>query len=149
MLSPMMEEHDIHVSVCDVEIKEETIEITLKTFLDDLQLAVGLEPGEKTPDDYTSSDEMIRLYINKTIQLQLGLEQVDLELENISASNDAVWITLSANAPFNLHKRLEIGYDFLTEIYPDQTNIINIRYNKKKKTFSLNQNKKEISYEFE
>ena len=51
--------HDIHVSVCDIELEDKNIEVTLKTFLDDLQIAVGLTPGEELPEDYSSAEELI------------------------------------------------------------------------------------------
>ena len=43
---PFMD-HDIHVSICEIEMSGEQMEVTLKTFLDDLQIAVGLVPGEE------------------------------------------------------------------------------------------------------
>jgi len=39
-------DHDIHIGVCDIKIEDTSVEVTIKTFIDDLQIAVGLEPGQ-------------------------------------------------------------------------------------------------------
>jgi len=142
-------DHDIHVSVCDIEVSQASIEVTLKTFIDDLQLAVGLQPGEDVPSDYTSADDLISKYISSTIKLHLDRQDIDLRIEDISASNDAIWITLTSDLNSADNTNLSIDYTFLTELYADQTNIININHNQRKKTFSLNHKKKEVSYELD
>lgn len=142
-------DHDIHVSVCDIELKNSSIEVTVKTFIDDLQIAVGLEPGQELPENYTSSDEMISAYLSSTISLQLGEQNIDLVVDDISASNDAVWITLTSGPITYDNGSLGLDYSLLTELYSDQTNIINIRHKETKETFSLNHTNKEVTYELD
>lgn len=143
-----LEDHDIHVSICDIEVHQEKVEITVKTFIDDLQIAVGLTPGEEVPDNYTSANEMITSYIENSMILSLSKEDVHLEITDISASNDAVWITLSANNVTPMTGTLSFSSSFLTEIYDDQTNIVNIKIADEKKTFSLNKKTKNITHDF-
>lgn len=142
-------DHDIHVSVCDIELKQASIEVTVKTFIDDLQIAVGLVPGEEVPADYTSADEVIAKYLSSTISLHLDDQMIDLKVDDISASNDAVWITLTSGTLAYDNGSLDLDYSLLTELYNDQTNIINIRHKETKETFSLNYTKKEVTYELD
>ena len=143
-------DHDIHVSVCDIELSEHQVEVTVKTFIDDLQIAVGLEPGQEVPEGYTSSDDMITRYLSSTISLHLDKQNIHLNVDDISASNDAVWITLTSDTITSYDaKHLNLDYSLLTEVYNDQTNIINITHKEAKKTFSLNHKKKEVAYELD
>ena len=143
-----MEEHDIHVSICEIEVLSQKVEITVKTFIDDLQLAVGLTPGEEVPDDYTSAEEMIEMYLKESMVFSLSNNLLDLKIDDISASDDAVWITLTADIVQSPSSMLSFSSTFLTEIYDDQTNIVNIKINDQKKTFSLNKKIKNIRHEF-
>ncbi len=143
LLNVSYSEHDIHLSICDIEIKEDHISLTLKTFLDDLQLAVGLVPGAEIPKNYSSADEMIAKYISTSIHIQLGDQPVTFVLEDISGSVDAVWITVRVDKNKQSGK-LKFTSSFLTELYKDQTNLVNVRNGKEKKSFILDKKKHEF-----
>lgn len=145
-LLPYSDVHDIHVSVADIEIEDQTIEITMKTFLDDLQLAMGLTPGEEIPDSYSSSDEMISNYILTTTSLALDGEDTLLNISSIDAAADAVWITIEVRQTDPIFQSLEWTSTFLTDIYDDQTNIVNIKFNGKRKVYSLNRKKSLVEF---
>ena len=138
-------DHDIHVSICEIEMSGEQMEVTLKTFLDDLQIAVGLVPGEELPSDYTSADELIETYISESIQIAADDDQLDLEIKDIASSPEAVWITITARHPIPV-KELFITNTFLTEVYNDQTNLINIKYGNQKDSFILNGKKQQAQF---
>ena len=138
--------HDIHVSVCEIDLKEEKGELLLKTFLDDLQMAIGLVPGEELPEDYTSADEMIDSYIQKSIKLTVGGEGVPLVLEDISTSGiEAVWITYRLDKTLDSPlEELKIENSLLTEVYNDQTNLIKVSYGDRRKTFTMDRKKRTV-----
>ncbi len=137
-------EHDIHVSVSDIEIKETRVEVTIKTFLDDLQFAIGLTPGEELPADYTSADQMIAEYIADKILLSTDDDTISLEMTDLSASMDAVWITLEGDwTGQNNDKALTIVQSLLTEVYSDQTNLINVKWATGKDSALLDRKKKQ------
>ncbi len=141
--------HDIHVSICDIDISDELIEVTLKTFLDDLQIAMGLVPGEELPDDYTSSNEMIDQYVQSRVKFNVNGMDQSININDISASNDAVWITMNVIKTSEELKSLKIVNSFLTEVYDDQTNIVNIKADRNKESYILNKQKHLINYEVE
>lgn len=145
-LTPL--DHDIHVSICDIEVNSDQIELTLKTFLDDLQLAVGLTPGEELPDDYTSADELIGNYLSSSIQLRFGDMLIPLSINDMTASQDAIWITIVTDLPKTVSS-ISITNKFLTELYRDQTNLVNIKYGNEKESFILDTKKIEIVYKLD
>jgi hypothetical protein len=146
-LAPALMVHDIHVSVCEIELQPNSMEMTLKTFLDDLQLAVGLKPGDQVPEQYTSADQMIEEYISSSMTVSVNKTDLPLKITDISAAHDAVWITIRTEAPIRQDDRVMVNSTYMTELYKDQTNIVNISTNKKKTTYTLNKKKTQISYE--
>ncbi len=139
----MLKAHDIHVSVIDINVSGDEVEVVLKTFLDDLQLAVGLVPGEELPEDYTSSDELIKNYVLSTLRFSSGAVDYPLEIKEISASMEAVWITLSMKGYDGAFPgALQVKNSFLTEIYNDQTNLVNLRKDGKTTTVAMDRKKK-------
>ena len=127
LLSYPVEDHDIHISVNEIEINDNKLELVLKTFLDDLQIAVGLESGAEVPEGYTSSDELIAKYISETISINHNGTNVPLSIDDISASPNAVWITLYSDDHLDLTKGLlEFHSTFLTEVYNDQNNMLKV-----------------------
>ena len=141
-------DHDIHVSVLEIDLEEQKIELTLKTFLDDLQIAVGLTPGEEVPSDYTSAEELISEYVMTSVQLAIDGQQLELLEEDISASTEAVWITYKAKVDKKDPSNIVLNSTFLTEVYDDQTNLVNINHAGSKKSFILNQKKKRVAHDF-
>ena len=138
-------EHDIHVSICEIDIENEAVEITIKTFLDDLQIAVGLTPGEAIPEGYTSSDELIKSYLSDVFALSVNKKKVTLTIDDISAAQDAVWITIEGKLDDHI-KSIGLDNSFLTELYRDQTNLVHIKVNGEKKSYTLNKKKRHILY---
>ncbi len=147
-LSYSVEDHDIHVSVNEIAITDQGVELILKTFLDDLQIAVGLESGAELPEGYTSSDELIAKYISETISINYNGADVPLTVEDISASPNAVWITLHSNGNLNLTKGiLEFHSTFLTEVYDDQNNMVKVATSSGMKSVLLDDDKTHLMVE--
>lgn len=141
--------HDIHISVVEFDFYPNRIELTVKTFLDDLQLAVGLVPGQELPKDYTSSDELIITYLKKSIQVSINDEDQEYIISDISAASDAVWISIDMEVPaLDSLNKIEIENTFLTELYDDQKNIIKFNLNDKKETELLDVKKTHFSLSF-
>lgn len=142
--------HDIHVSVSDIELKDNRIEITIKTYLDDLQLAMGLIPGEPLPSNYSSADVLITEYIKQHINCTLDGKTLHWGSIVIDASYEAVWISIMID---DLDQHQSLGHltwesTFLTDLYDDQTNIVNIINRGKREVHALNRKKTSLSHRF-
>lgn len=126
-------EHDIHVSVTDIDIsKSGDIDVTVKVFLDDLMNSLGLEPGAELPDDYSSSDELIKKFMEDNISLVLnGGEPIALALEDTTPSMPAVWINMSGKFTEQVDA-IKLENKILVELFEDQSNMVNIEVEGKK-----------------
>lgn len=148
LLSPFME-HDLHVSVCDMTYKEDKgkIEVSIKVFYDDLLSAVGLQPGEELPENYTSADELIEAFINENIQVRVNGEEKTLNYEESHSYPPAVWTTFSIPHSGNVNQ-IHMKNSILTDLFDDQVNMVNIRINGEKKAFSLDGKQKLLDFKY-
>lgn len=121
-------EHDIHISVTDIEITSHgEIEISIKVFLDDLMNSVGLELGAELPDNYTSSDDLINQFLDDNFHFSINGKKLECELEDTTHSSPAVWITLISHTDDEI-ENIEIENKILTELFDDQANLVNVDY---------------------
>ena len=135
--------HDIHVSVTEIyEDGNGGIELSFRIFFDDLLAAVGLEPGQELPEDYSSSDELIQDYINKKFSIKINGVVQKLEYVESIAAMPAVWISFNNSAlKTESIKTIEIQNDILNDLFDDQTNMVNIEIGSKRKNFALDRKK--------
>jgi hypothetical protein len=140
--------HDIHLSICEItSLKNDTIEIKVKIFYDDLQLAMGLFPGEELPKKYKNSDELIKKYLVKNLNFFINGNKTQFEYIHSELALPAVWTTLQIKSisASNI-KEIKIKNKILIDLYNDQENIIHIKLNKEQ-SYKLNKQQIEASFE--
>ena len=132
------DDHDIHVSVCDIVYKEDkgTLEMSVKVFYDDLLNAVGLQPGEELPVSYTSADELIDDFINQNIKIKINGEEKILDYLESHSYPPAVWTTFNI-VQVSPIESISMENTILINVFDDQVNMVNIRMGKEKKAFAL------------
>jgi hypothetical protein len=118
--------HDIHVSVTEITVQEnQTLDISLRIFFDDLLLACGLQSGEPIPDTYSSSDELIEEYVNTHFKLYNDEQQIELFYVESFTDNMAVWVELKTKSEVISNTDLTIVNTILLKEFDDQLNILN------------------------
>lgn len=121
-------DHDIHVSVTDIEISDDGgVEIVVKVFIDDLMQSMGLEMGAELPDNYTSSDDLINQFLNNNLDIKINEKELTYTLDDTAPSTPAVWITLIGKTADDI-KTIEINNKILIDQFDDQSNMINVTY---------------------
>jgi len=121
-------DHDIHVSVTDIEITADgQVEVVIKIFLDDLMQSMGLELGAELPENYTNSDDLINKFLGDNLEVKINDQVIDYELEDTTPSSPAIWITLIGKAPAEV-KTIEIDNKILIKQFDDQSNMVNISF---------------------
>lgn len=139
MLLPVLEDHDLHLSVTEINAEGDQMEVVTKIFFDDLQMAMGLNPGDVLPDNYTSADEMIQQYIMDHLVIKVNDIQLTLELSESVALLPAVWTTFKVtDYAFTDEVEFSIENRIMNSLFDDQTNIVKIYFKDKRKdiTFS-------------
>jgi len=134
------EEHDFHVSVAEVQLSKKTqkVEVSLRVFLDDLELAL-LSANQL--DDLVGVDEvaLIDMYIRDHFEIQINGNSYPVVLEEIIPSNPAVFCIFHMDGPSPATgDTIYIRNDVFMEMYDDQINMLNVRLDAKPRAYSLN-----------
>lgn len=126
--------HPLHLSITNITYENGKLNIRMKSFIDDWE--VGYFHYHGKPVDF--SDPVNRAipwftdYLHKSFRITTGEEEpgLSLELDTISLEEDAMTIEMHAMVPSNPNS-LYIYNALLTDIYPDQTNLVIFVFEKK------------------
>lgn len=137
--------HDIHVSLCELRWNEEAqaFEVSIKIFIDDLELALGKEgaPGlfigsTKEPKE---TDAYIAEYLRKNFRIDVDGKSLTPQFLGKEISEDflAVWCYIEFPADISRSAKCTLTNNVLLNIYDDQRNIMDIRMNKSHKEYTI------------
>lgn len=126
--------HDFHVSrtVLDYQAEENTFQVRLHVFTDDLELALKARGADSlrlnTKWEHPQADSLISVYIGSVIQIQQENGQfAAFRYLGKESSDDymATWIYFYMDLPSDQGNYILINR-LLTAIYDDQQNIVKI-----------------------
>lgn len=133
-INELATDHDFHISnmECNVNTQDQSVEITLRIFIDDLESALE-ERGHRdlklcTAKEDSLSEVYIANYLSDKLLLSINSVKKNHVMLGKEASEDltAVWIYLSIENQ-TLVKSLDIENSILLELFDDQKNIIAVK----------------------
>lgn len=134
MLFPGQLSHPMHLSVTNITYENGLLSMEMKSFRDDWETAYF--HFHSKPIDFTQPEmreiPWFREYLEKCFRVSVDGGKNFLEL-NVGASRleeDALWITMGCNIP-GKPKTLYLYNTLLTDIFPDQTNLVIFGFEKK------------------
>lgn len=141
----IIDDHDIHLSVCDITvIDNNSLEIKLKIFYDDLQTSMNLKPGEELPKNYKGADDLINKFIQKNFSVFINEKKVNLIYLKSESATPAIWTTLKIDYVMAEISQIKIQNSIMTSLFDDQVNLVNVDINNHKETYKLDSKKKSI-----
>lgn len=145
--------HDFHTSLTEINYNPKTkaLEITIRVFTDDLELALTEINNNKAvkvkPTDF-STDPLILKYLRKHFAFVSPEKNVvPYEFLGKEIELDATWLYVEVPAATNL-RGYTIFNSIMTELFDDQTNLLNLIYPDKKKSFVFDTKTKAVIYPF-
>jgi len=137
--------HDIHISVCELRWNEDSgaFEVSIKIFIDDLELALSKEgaPGLfiGTPEERKEANEYIAGYLLKHFSIDIDGKRLTPDFLGKEISEDflAVWCYVEFPAQVSRAAKCTLSNDILLDLYDDQRNIMDIRMNKNHKEYTI------------
>jgi hypothetical protein len=141
--------HKFYVSITQVNYNQETksIEVTLKLFTDDLELATS--NFSKTPIKIVNAedgDAAIANYIAQKFSIAINNQIKSLSYIGKELENDVSWCYLEIKNLSNI-KSIKINNSIFTEQFPDQKNLVNIHVLDKEESAILTKNTTTFSVE--
>lgn len=126
--------HPFHVSVTEIQYqeKEESLQITHRIFLDDLELGLR-NYGYEDADLYGLEDEglfeeYLTNYLGSNFKLKINGKLLKMKYVGKEIEEDAIWCYMEVNGVKKVDD-VEVGHTLLLEIYEDQSNLVHV-YNK-------------------
>lgn len=132
--------HKFHTSFAEAEynVNALSLEITLRTFPDDLELILGKRQGKSVRlDRKQEAEPLLIAYLQETFQLKDARgEVVKLSWVGMDAGVDSVWLYFEARLPDGL-AGAQLKNQFLFDLYDDQINLVNIKQEKRKRALTF------------
>jgi len=129
--------HPFYVSVCEIQhnAADKSLEITLKVFADDLELALS-QYQSKPVMVKTISNEILEEYLAGRFSLKVDGKNMHLSMIGYETEMDAIWIYMETglSAP---PAKVTIQNTVLMEIFDDQQNLVHFTSNDKTKSLRL------------
>lgn len=136
--------HKFYVSVTNINYseKDHALQITTRIFIDDMEQLLkeryGIDPQLDTEEENKMADAYIQKYIKSRFSLKVDGADKDYTFLGKKYDNDIVicYIEVPKINIANV-KEIEIQSRLLTDIYPEQQNVVNCKILDKRKSFML------------
>lgn len=128
--------HPFHVSVCEVyhNPKTNSLEISMKIFIDDLELAVQNQGNEEFRlVDSNDNHAHLKNYITEQFKIKIDSKAVTLEMVGYEFDDDAILCYFECKK-INKIQEIEIYNGVITEVYDDQINLTHFQYHDEMKS---------------
>jgi hypothetical protein len=122
--------HKFHTSFAEADYDAETrsLQISLRTFPDDLESAIRRRGGGRaSPDDKKAFGAQVFAYLQETFRLQTPKgEAARLTWVGMDAGVDSAWLYFEAALPEGV-EGARLSQQFLCDLYDDQINLVNVK----------------------
>jgi hypothetical protein len=135
LFAPLTSAHKFHTSFAEADYNEQerSLQITLRTFPDDLINILTRRAGQPVSlDDKKRAAALTFTYLQEVFQLQDARGRaVKLSWVGMEAGVDNVWLYFEARMPAGI-AGAQLSDRWLTDLYEDQINLVNIRAGERK-----------------
>lgn len=137
--------HKFYVSLTEVRYNtlSERYEVSMRIFPDDLDRALlersGIRTQLATELEHEDADSLLESYLLENFTLRADGREILLNYLGKEPESDAVWCYLESD-PFPVPENLYIRHDLLTEIFPEQVNIVQVYVDDWNRGLMLNRN---------
>ena len=134
--------HPLYVAVTEINhnAQEKTLEISCKTFTDDLEKSIEKSTNQKVDlfnvKDKAAAEKAVAGYFKKHLILKTDGKPVQLELIGFERESEAVWSYFQVNNVSSV-KKVDITNNILYEASNDQINLIHVTVNGNRKSTKL------------
>lgn len=140
MMSFGVHKHYISLTKIDFIKEKETVQVTMKFFIDDIEKALENRHGEKleltTKDEHPSTDQFLERYIHQKFKVWINEEAKNFTFIGKEYEDDEVFMYLEFENIPNI-ERIEVENTMLFEAFEEQQNYLKLNVNDIRKTFIL------------
>ena len=127
--------HAFHLTKTEINFdqKNQTLNLTLHIFIDDLERVVQSSQKEKlfigTEKENKETDKAIEEYLNKKFSIEIDHKKINTVWVGKETAKDmqAIYVYLTTSKIKNV-QQMHINNTILTEVFPDQKNIVQVNF---------------------
>lgn len=129
MFSFFVNDHAIYISVVDITYSTNgDAEMLIKVFEDDLEIALQNFMDDDSLHTPNLDDiDLIQSYFRKHVLVGVNGDSIQTNYQSQEKVNDSIWLHFSMKGPANCSS-MNLKVSHFMEIYPDQSNIVTVRY---------------------
>ena len=150
----MMVSHPFHVSITQMEYKEEskTVQISSKVFLDDLEASFNgyfdsdVDLWELREDSAT--DAQLREFFAYHFKVWINGKEQEVVYMGKEVDLDAAWIYLEIRKVRKI-KELQVQYTIALQAFDDQVNLLHMKYQGQEESMRIDNGSKQATVSFE
>jgi hypothetical protein len=137
--------HKFYLSLTELRYNthSERFEISMRIFPDDLDRALlersGIQTQLASELEHERADSLLKTYLLESFSIQADGHVIALTYLGKEPESDAIWCYLES-APVSVPQGLSIRHELLTEIFPEQVNIVQVYIDTWNKGLLLNRN---------
>lgn len=145
--------HPFFISVIDIQHnnKEATLEISVRTFTDDMEKMINKEYHTNIdlsdPKQKTKANTLIQQYIQKKLALNANGTKCNLDFIGFEIQSESTWSYFEVKNVQQL-KQLTVFCEILFGIDPQQINILHVTSNGVRKSYELAAPKNSTQFSF-
>ena len=145
--------HPFFISVIDINHneKEAVLEISVRTFTDDLEKTINQEShiaiDFNNPAQKEKADQLIKNYLVKKLSLVANGNKCNLEYLGFEIQQESTWTYFEVKNTKEL-KQLNVVCEILSSISPAQKNIIHVKTKGQRKSYELALSKNAAQFNF-
>lgn len=145
--------HEFHLSLTEIRHNSESksIEISIKLFTDDLLVALEQAGAPKmelgTENEPPEANEYIESYLKRHFKLMVNGKPTEFTYLGKEAELDATWCFVEVKDVRKV-QAIEVQNTLLLEAFDDQTNMVNLNINGRKKSGLARKGSKNLEFEF-
>lgn len=137
---PTAAAHKFHTSFAeaDYNAKEASLQITLRTFPDDLETILGKRSGKSVRlDRKEEAEPLLAAYLQESFQLKNAKgETLKLSWVGMDAGVDSAWLYFEAPMPGGF-AGAQLRNQFLFDLYEDQINLVNVKQDERRRALTF------------
>lgn len=138
-----IQKHDFHTSIAEINYnpKNNVWEVSLRIFTDDLENILSKKNKEEIRIEKNEKkyDVLIQKYVKENFELIHKKQKANFKWIAKEVEADVVWVYFELKFDKKLLK-FELKNNILLELFDDQLNLNNFKYEKIKKTFITQKN---------
>jgi hypothetical protein len=139
------EDHALYISVIQIQqiAEKSPVQINIKVFTDDLQSALRNEFSDYSPvlEEILCQEKrvFISAYFSKHLTIQINEKNCHLTLMDCQKEGEVYWLKFEMENSEKWEK-LKVKADFFMELFPTQSNIVNVAYGGEKRYARITKN---------